>query len=365
MFNIFRRFRRQQLENGIIADPRPPEVKGKDYQTEEVLKSSPVEWREWSKVNPEIEEALGYYQIFNQDGSSSCLANAVALALGIENYLEEGKFIKLSARDIYTRRKNKPNKGMYFQDAMDIGYKYGATLHNFLLSDGKNEEQMNKRNDYLPSYGEVAKVFKGGNYFWVKKTIEEIAYMLNIEKKPVVMGVKFGPKEWGRQEPKILGSHAPYGHGITALPQGAFNYKGKKTILIQDSWGINSGWNGRRFVSEDWFKANRIIGALAFKKLSNVWRSKEKKEEKPKHTFEKDLVFGMKNEDVVVLQKCLKYLELFPINTESTGFYFNITAKAVYDFQVKYQVASKEELDSLQGKRVGEKTRGKLNMLFS
>jgi len=291
----------------------------------------------------------------------------LAAIIGIDNYLEEGKFIKVSPADIYDRRANKPGKGMYLQNGADIGYRHGATLYDWLPTDGLNEEEINKLLDnYLPSYGEVAKVFKLGNYFWVAegtRNIDKVAHWLNVEKRPVLLGVKFGAREWNRTEPKILTKYAIYGHGITGIPKGAFIYGGKKTILIQDSWSPKSGLEGRRFVSEDWWKAKRILGAISFKPLKNTWRS-EMDRPKPKYKFERDLVFGMRNNDVAMLQECLKYEELFPINVPSTGYYGNITAKAVYKFQVKYEVAPKEELDALKGRRVGPKTRAKLNQLF-
>ncbi|RLG19896.1 hypothetical protein DRN74_06270 [Candidatus Micrarchaeota archaeon] len=368
VFSIIKNwFRHPEPPQGIIEDPRKEEEKELDYQDEEILEVAPIAWPRWEAIKTKIEKDLSHYKVFNQDGSSSCLAQATALALGIDNYLEEGKFIAFSPADIYCRRANKPRKGMYFQDALHLAYKRGATLYDWLPTDGLNEEEINKLLDkYLPSYGEVAKVFKAGNYFWIKdghKDIERVAYWLNVERRPVILGVAFGNKEWPRTEPKILTKYAIYRHGICAVPEGAFLKNGKAYILIQDSWGVNSGWNGRRFVSEDWWKQGRILGALTFKKLKNTWRSEEDRP-KPKYKFERDLVFGMKNEDVRMLQECLKYEELFPINVPSTGWYGNITAKAVYKFQVKYEVAPMAELDALKGRRVRPKTRAKLNELF-
>ena len=117
-------------------------------------------------------------------------------------------------------------------------------------------------------------------------------------------------------------------------------------------------------MSEDWWKAKRILGAISFKPLKNTWRS-EMDRPKPKYKFERDLVFGVRNNDVAMLQECLKYEELFPINVPSTGLYLNITAKAVLAFQLKYNVAPIEELIALKGRRVGPKTRQALNKIFA
>ena len=50
--------------------------------------------------------------------------------------------------------------------------------------------------------------------------------------------------------------------------------------------------------------------------------------------LKKDLYFGMKDNDVVVLQNLLKELGYFATNIESTGYYGAITVKAVKDFQL-------------------------------
>ena len=75
------------------------------------------------------------------------------------------------------------------------------------------------------------------------------------------------------------------------------------------------------------------------------------------------LKLGDKFDEVKRLQDFLKTQGVFP-NIESTGYYGNITAKAVYLFQVKNNVAPISELDQLKGKRVGQKTLNKINELI-
>jgi hypothetical protein len=82
------------------------------------------------------------------------------------------------------------------------------------------------------------------------------------------------------------------------------------------------------------------------------------------HVFTIDLVFGERCPEVVALQKGLKILGFFPANILETGYYGTITQKAVKDFQYFYNVASSWELAIVNGKRVGAKTRAKLNELL-
>ena len=357
----------EKLISGVLDDPRSQNQKNKDYQDIELITSpAPVKWQEWSLIHNQLEIELNNFPVFNQDGSSSCVAHAFALSMGIDNWLEEGKFIRLAPADIYDRRQNN-SAGMYFQNAADIAYNHGATLYDFLPSDGLNEQQISGLlANYKPSYGEIAKIYKTGNYFWIQEAttnIDRINYWTNIEKRPIVLGVRFGDGEWNRTEPQIKGNKTPYGHGISIPPNGAFLYKGKKTVLIQDNWSANSGWGGRRFVSEDWWKAGRIIGAISWKKLIDTWRDTEEKQ-KPHYKFEHNLKYGTRNNDIIALQDILKYEELFANNIMSTGYYGNITAKAVLKFQLKYKVDKEETLRQLEGRIVGPKTREILNKIY-
>ena len=72
----------------------------------------------------------------------------------------------------------------------------------------------------------------------------------------------------------------------------------------------------------------------------------------------------MRNPAVAALQKALKLDGVFPDSTPETGYYGLITQKAVKEFQKKYAVAGWWELLTVNGKRVGPKTRAKLNLLY-
>ncbi len=80
-----------------------------------------------------------------------------------------------------------------------------------------------------------------------------------------------------------------------------------------------------------------------------------------RHRFNRNLRYGMReNKEVVLLQDILKKEGVFTDTVESTGNYYNITRKAVLDFQLKHKIPH----DNLQGRLVGVKTRRKLNELY-
>ena len=103
---------------------------------------------------------------------------------------------------------------------------------------------------------------------------------------------------------------------------------------------------------------------FAIKGVVTISKDKEDVELKNPGKFTKDLCIGMRSPDVKRLQDALKSLNIFPKEVISTGYYGRITQVAVREFQSKYQVAGLEELSSVYGRRVGLKTRSKLNEIF-
>jgi len=107
MLNLFRP--KIKPVSGVLPDDRPPELVAKDYLTEELIKQ-PVQalnwisWEEW-KAKPENIKMLNDIEVNNQGQVGSCASHASSLALAINNYLEDKKFLKFSAKPIYARRK--------------------------------------------------------------------------------------------------------------------------------------------------------------------------------------------------------------------------------------------------------------------
>jgi hypothetical protein len=352
MFNFFKKPKININSLGVIEDSRSPEEKNRDYKFEEIATAPPTfDWKE----KPESEWVK--YPIFFQDGSSSCVAQAVSKVLGIENYLEEKKFVHFSARDIYTRRSNAPGEGMFFTDGMNIGRQFGATIEQLMPSQGLAEPLMNMAEDRTPLTEIVAKVGKGGNNVLLPIDMDTIGHVIETQGKGVLLGVRFGPNEWDRPIPQIMGSDTRWGHAIVAT--NATLYQGKKALIIEDSWGTNSGIDGRRILKEEWFKNTfpfnngRVTFAGYYDFLSN-----EGLLIKPSWAFMSDLKYGMTNNlDVKMLQECLVYLKFFPSNQECTGNFYGLTLSAVKLFQEKNGIVPATGV-------VGPVTRQKLNELF-
>lgn len=354
------------FQSGAVIDARPEAEKENDYRFEEIVAAvNPVNWVEKAR------EQWRKFPIFNQDGSGSCVAQTEAKELGIMRWLKDKIYVHFSATDIYQRRANKPSGGMGAVDARGI-VRRGTTLEVLAPSQAMTDAQMDSAvvEDYKRKVGEV---FAVPNFVEItQRSIDTIASVIQTTGKGVMVWFYFQYDEWtDMPEVKNTGLNLYAGstnrHSVTAVDFTTYN--GKKALIIEDSWGPTFGLNGQRIITEDFFNARcwyaGYLVNFQFEDQTQPLPQPAPVNPKPRYRFAKPLEFGMKNADVTALQNILKYEGLFPNNTASTGYYGAITAKAVHQFQVKYNVAPKAELDALQGRRVGEKTIQKLNALYA
>lgn len=357
MFNFLKNLRspEKRFGTGLVLDKRTLKEKERDYFASEILPDimkAPA-WVEKSK-----EQWRRFEPIFNQVGSSSCVGQTVALSMGIENYLEEAKFVPLSARFIYAQG-YELGGGMYYAKAFDIAKKQGAPPEQLMPSQNLGEDKM-VIFDAKESDKQVALVYKPNSYIYLPIDFDTIAGIVD-QGKPVLLGTSFD--NGGFQLEIQLTPNGVYGHAVTVVDRTL--WKGKRALVIQNSWGTGWGYGGLGVITEE--QAPGLVMAAYFEELSNAWRDKVPEIQKPKYFFANNLSFRQYNNEISKLQECLRYEGLFPttVDIKTPAYYGNITAKAVLEFQKKYQVASEEELNSLQGRIVGPKTRERLNQIFN
>jgi len=300
------------IYNGAIKD----EVDKRDYNIEEVGMFSPVEWVK--------KETVRSFEQKDQAQSSSCVANATAKILAIENYLEEGRYFPLSARDIYSRRTNN-SLGMNFREAMSIGKEYGITLESLMPSNGLSEALMNKVEDRTVFTEKTGEILKGGDFVSIPFNIDAIASVIN-QGKGVLLGFLFDYSEWDLVVPKISkDSVKSCHHGVAGIDYCLKD--GKKAIVIDESWGFKH--ITQRYLTEEWFSNNRITAAWYFEDLSNIATPKIVLDN---YQFNNNLYYGMRSDEVSELQKVLMSLGLLNIR-EATGYFGSMTVNAVKEYQ--------------------------------
>lgn len=343
---------------GALPDERTEEAKGMDFRFEEIVsKADTVNWVE------KPESKWRKFPITYQNGSGSCVAHTEAKELGIMHFLKDGVYVPFSPTHIYQRRLNKGTQGMAATDARKIA-KNGATLEVLAPSQGMTDDEMDNQK-IEPYKQDVGKVFAVPNYVRLPfGDIDAVASVIQKTGKGVMVWFYFEYNEW-LDTPVIKSllnfDFANCKHSVTATDY--FIWNGKKCLLIEDSWGPTYGLQGRRIITEDFFKArNWYAGYLVNFKFNEP---EAPKIPKPKHTFNVNLQKDTNNPDTIALQDILKYEGFFPINTESTGFFGSITSKAVMDFQRKYKAIPESEIVRLKGNLVGPGTRAKLNELYA
>jgi len=266
-------------------------------------------------------------RISNQDNYPHCVGYASA-TLKEEKERREQNPVDFDGDWIYRKCKeidNYPGSGTYLRTAMKVLQKEGAKPLNMEATD-----EMVYSKYRIGGYAKVDLSFKG---------LRSAIYQNGI-----IMAGFYGDNEGWRTAYIKPPKEIKWGHAVALI---GFN---ENYIIGQNSWGLNFGNKGLFYVPENYipFEAWAVLVDLP---------EDFEKEKKPKYTFNQDLKFGMKNADVIWLQRCLKYLGCFPQIIDCTGYFGQITLRAVILFQTSYGI-------SPQSGYVGPLTRSKLNELF-
>lgn len=341
----------ENIFTGLIPDPRIEEQKQKDYQHDEMYSALPIQWKEKTEFRQ--------FPIRNQNGSGMCVAFSTAKVLGVNNSNENKEFATLSPRYIYVQRTDKNSSGMYLQKAGDIAIKSGSCLDTSMPSDNLPESQANNDTDKTAEVDSEAFKYRGKTYVFINNDANVMDNIATIIEKgyALVLTTRFHFSEWN-DEPqiKVPTDQANNFHAITIVDY--FIKNGEKCLLMEDSWGQQYGNNGRRILSETWIRS-RMTGCMYIIDIEST------QIEKPKYNFTQVMIYGQKSYHIIALQDVLKYEGFLPSNIDSTGFYGNLTAKAVLSWQRWHNIAPESELLALEGKRCGYKTLACLNQLYA
>jgi hypothetical protein len=344
-----------EIYQGVLIDERPEAEKAKDWQFEELVSSpNPVNWVEKKPIE------WRSFPIADQGRSGSCVAQTLAKMVNIHFWNETGYYPQVSASHIYQRRANRPSFGMNGHDAFKIGQQ-GITLEEFAPSQRLTDAQMDnlKVHRFME---EVGKSFALGQYLQVTPNIDAIASIIQTTGKGVMVWFYFSnnltPVEWSDvpevRHPLTVVGESTVRHSVVAVDFTL--HKGKKALIIEDSWGLDRAIQGRRIITEDFFRA-RCYFAAHF--MNFKFETPSVVTERP---FLLDLELGMRSAEVERLQRVLQRLGHFPANVEVTGFYGNVTATAVGRFQIAQGIVVKGQAGF---GRFGPMTRARFNSLIS
>lgn len=331
---------------GVLPDRRTIKEKEKDWRAEELVSAGAAV----PKFRPTKKGRWNKYTVRDQDGSGSCVSQALAKGFEILYKKETGKSVVFSATPIYQKRRNAPNPGMYINDAFDIAVKRGTCPEKNCKSQLMTDREMDMAT--LPyNFEEINDYLDALAFVTMPKDFDFVAYW--VERNGYAqIHIAADYRCWARDFPKLGSKRREVRHAVAAVD--AVTFEGTQYIVIEDSWGEFGEFKGQRLLSREVFNDMFTSGAgftVLKYDVTNV----------PSNPFANAMEFGQKNSDIARLQDFLKAKGFFPSNQESTGYYGNITALAVYNYQIANRVASPVELNQLKGKRVGFKTLTHIN----
>lgn len=329
------------IPNGLNLPGLTPDIRSaidisKDYIHAEVAPQAVV--LNW---NRDISGAP-VYSVRNQDGSSSCVAQAGAKAL------ETMTGVVQSAHPPYRRRADFPSLGMYLQNYGDLLRHLGTTTEVLDPSQNMSEAQMNA--DIM-----VETPLTETMYITADFTDMDVLATAIETQKHCILTIRSSYEEWDVDKPIVLSNVPTFGHAICATYYFT-DELGQKCVLIDESWGLRH--ITKRVLTESFIKA-RATGAMYFLPNPPIPTPV-----KPHFVFSSTLSFGQSNLSIKNLQDALKYFGYFP-NITSTGYFGSITAASLLKWQIANNVAPLAELQGLQGKSFGPKSIAKMNVLLA
>lgn len=295
---------------------------------------------------------------------------------------ESGHLVKLSARFLYALAKcvdGEAGQGTYPSVMVKQWQKYGCATEDTCPNDTSLDHETytyQRKLENIPKaamdeakrYAIKSYAFPGVNYQGLQNAIinaNGCLLMLDIGQE--WWNDVNGQWSWREQDilplrtPKnVIGSHEVYLYGYDYVG-------GRLRFWIFNSWSEQWGMQGKGcFFYDEWQPF--IRESVTVVDLPNDWIDHVQELPKPnafRYSFQKPIKYGDRGDEVKALQMALYLDGCLKVDPKVFGNYLGMTAKAVMDFQNKYKVASPQEIQSLQGKSVGPKTRNILNSLFN
>ena len=307
--------------------------------------TSPFNWQ----LGYDVEKSFSFkLEVKDQGQSFSCGGQAWAYLSEILEALSTGTYEPRSAKYIYAQTAVEGG-GSYGRDNCAVLESQGVCDESVLSSYPNSETNLTAAIDITPKVREDARKAMFYPYAHAEPDIDSIAQAIR-DHKAVVLGVD-GQNNgtWTSQFPKPPTKTA-WRHWVVAT--GAELINGKKHIKIINSWGESVGVKGRQWLSEDYFTTEHVF---------DNWTHIYKASPPPTIVFNTNLRYGMKNDEVLKLQRVLRQLGYFKL-PYTTNYYGQETQKSVLAFQLEKGII-RFGIETLFGYFLGPKTREALNNL--
>ena len=318
--NIFKYFYREpEYFPGAIL-PSADELGGVVKFEETVASINPVTWKQLDITK------IPKYPIYSQNGSGSCVAMSVALIATILYKIRTGTDVMFSPAWIYKRRTAKGAAGMVGVEAFKIASE-GICLNELMPSMDLSEAEINIVKEY-PEYESVAKVFalSSDPILLPIKDIDAVASVMQTTGKPVNVWFEFAYNEW-QSIPIIKTQYPSIRHSVVAIDYGM--YENEKSIVIQESWGVNStSFGSVRIIKESFYRQRNIFAAYP-----------------RRFKFESTGNTEIYDGSIISFQKCMQSIALFPVGVSFVAVFGPLTKKACIAFQAQQNLPQSGIID--------------------
>lgn len=323
-------------------------VDNRDFQWSEVAGAAPLPF-DWN-AGFDIETNVGKLPVKNQDGSYSCGGQAWAQYAGVLETVASGTMEERSAKFFYAQT-YQGNGGSTGRDNAEVFVNQGACYESILTSyqngNPPDEAFITRGQDITDDARNNAILTRGFSYAQTGTHIDAVATAMR-DNNGVILGIDGSNNGTWLTAFPLFPTVTEWRHWVYAGKAKVIN--GVKHIGFINSWGIDVGESGWQWLPEAYFTTGHVWSGWTHVLAPFVGAFT--------HTFNTTILFGTRGPEVVALQKVLQIYDAFPATVPATGFYGDITRRAVLKFRTKYGVSSTN--DPL-GKSVGPLTRQKLN----
>jgi C1A family cysteine protease len=220
---------------------------------------------------PAFHEIVYGGKIKNQDGSGSCVSQAVSYYAELLNWIETGQWTELSARDLYSLVYKEP-MGSYIKDNMEKMKNSGIVLETDVPSyeNGKppSETFMRKRDDITEAEIENGKTYMTLKYLTWDNT------NLDWYKQAILQGSGCIVCSWGNnylwENAKILlpdnKNQMNWLHGIFLIGWD----DAEKVFKFINSWGIDWGDSGYGYLPYSYITQGYVSNPMTMTDIPNL-----------------------------------------------------------------------------------------------
>lgn len=245
-----------ELGKGAVYTPKP--IRDRHYR---IAASAPMAATDWSapyRVPATLTQK-------NQDGSSSCTAQATTYFCEALNQIENGKTEVYSPRFIYSQTNLGANGGSYMYSALSIPNKQGVASMASVPCGNESESIMIDKSDNVNAVLEA----KTDKYAVVpRSTIDQMAQIVKDYHGFVTSFNGYNGGMFNSQGEIVDWSKVQWGHAVYVI--GYEIRHGIKYLVFKNSWGSAWGTDGCGYMPEAFVNSGLMFDAYTYALLEDL-----------------------------------------------------------------------------------------------